>query len=458
MSWIDGGAPVSDETRAADRPATFRDVFQCRDYRALLSVTLLSWFGDYLAKAAITALVFHETRSVGLSALAFALSYLPWLAGGPVLAALAERRAFRPVMITCDVLRAAMMLLVAIPWMPLPLLFALLFLAALATPPFQAARSAMLPQILTGDRYVLGLSVQTSGGQGAQFAGYLVGAAMAPFYPRLALVVNAATFVISAAVLKFGISDYRPIGVPAERQRLARETADGFRMVFGNRILRVIAIAVFSSMLFAIVPEGLAAAWAADLAKADATRGWIQGMIMIAEPAGFITGGLIVARLVRPELRRRLTPIFMVLAPLALAPALFGPGAVVIALLAFCCGFAIAGLLPPASGMFVQSLPAGSRARAFGVMQGGMQITQGIAALATGALASRFDIPAVVGLWSLAGVVVLLIVALRWPSAESFAQAAAEARATEEAPTDDSGATKVSSPGGRRPGPVQAPV
>jgi MFS family permease len=442
---------VSDETRAADRPATFSDVFASRDYRSLLAAYTLSWFGDYMARAAITAMVFVNTESVLLSALAFALSYLPWIAGGPFLAAIAERRSFRSVMIICDLLRAGLMLLIAIPWMPIPAILVLLFFAALAAPPFQAARSAMLPQILTGDRYVLGLSVQTSSGQGAQLAGYLTGAAIAPFYPQLALVINAVTFVISALLIRFGISDYRPIGAPSGRHSLARETADGFRMVFGTRVLRMIAIAVFSSMLFAIVPEGLAAAWAADFAKTDAGRGWIQGMIMVAEPIGYIIGGLIVARQIRPEVRRRLIPFFMVLAPLSLVPAIFAPPAVVVALLALCCGFAIAGLLPPANGMFVQSLPAGYRARAFGVMQSGVQLTQGIAALLTGVLASRFDIPTVVGLWSLVGVALLLIVALRWPSEQAFTEAAEQARIANGA------ASQVPAPG-RRPGPVQAPV
>ena len=33
--------------------------------------------------------------------------------------------------------------------------------------------------------------------------------------------------------------------------------------MFGTPVLRAIAVLVFSSMLFSIVPEGLAAAWAA---------------------------------------------------------------------------------------------------------------------------------------------------------------------------------------------------
>ena len=68
-----------------------------------------------------------------------------------------------------------------------------------------------------------------------------------------------------------------------------------------------------------------------------------------------------------------------------------------VALLAAVCGFAVAGLLPVANGLFVQALPDGYRARAFGVMATGVQVIQGGAVLVTGLLAERFAIPLVVG-------------------------------------------------------------
>jgi MFS family permease len=80
------------------------------------------------------------------------------------------------------------------------------------------------------------------------------------------------------------------------------------------------------------------------------------------------------------------------------------------------CGFAIAGMFPAANGLFVQVLPAGYRARAFGVMQSGVQVAQGVAVLGVGVLAERYALPTVVGVWSIAGALLVLVVALRWPS------------------------------------------
>jgi len=412
---------VSDEAHAAgERQATFREVFSQPEYRAVYLASALSWIGDYIAKAAITVLVYEQTQSVALSAAAFAVSYLPWLLGGPLLATIAERSPYRTVMVSADLFRMVLIGLIALIEMPAPLLLVVIFLCTLANPPSQAARSALLPVILAGDRLVVGLSVNLTTGQAAQVTGYLAGAAIAAVNPRLALAIDAGTYAVSAVLIRLGVRARPPAMAAAHRSHLLRETADGFRIVFGTPVLRSIAVLVFAAMLFAIVPEGLAAAWAATLGESEARRGVSQGLIMAASPAGFIIGGLVTARLIRPDVRRALIRPFAVLAPLSLVPALFSPSAIGIALMAATCGFAVAGMMPAANGLFVQALPHGFRARAFGVMQSGTQVMQGAAVLATGLLAEHNPIPRVVGLWSLAGVVLILLAATQWPSADRF--------------------------------------
>ncbi|MFR9779441.1 MFS transporter [Micromonospora sp. MS34] len=430
-------ATVSDERPAPDVPATFRDVFGQAEFRALFTANTLSWIGDYVAKAAVTVLVYRQTDSVALSAAAFAASYLPWLLGGPLLAALAERHRYREVMAACDLTRMALMVLVALPGMPPWAILALIFAATLANPPSQAARSALTPQILHGDRLVVGLSVLASSSQAAQVVGYLLGAAIAVVSPAAALLINAATFAVSAALVRFGLRDRPSTMTAAHRSHLLRETGQGFQIVFGQPVLRAIAVLVFSAMLFSIVPEGLAAAWAAERGG-DLGSGAAQAIIMVASPIGYIIGGLVVGRLFSPDRRLALIRPLAVLAPAALAPALFDPPPLVVAVLSAACGFAVAGLLPVANSLFVRALPEGYRARAFGVMASGTQIIQGAAVLATGALAERFSIPTVVGAWSVAGVVLMLGAALAWPHREAVAaavDAATRANSTPAAPT-----------------------
>jgi MFS family permease len=290
-------------------------------------------------------------------------------------------------------------------------------------PPAQAARSATLPLILTRDRLVLGIAVNQSSGQAAQVVGYMAGAVIAAYNARLALLINAATFLTSAIILRYGVRDRPPAMLTEYRSRLVREAGDGFRIVFGTPALRAIAMLVFASMLFSIVPEGLAIGWASQLAEGERQRGLYQGLIMVANPVGYLLGGLLIARLVPPAVRRRLIRVFAVVAPLALVPAVWSPPVGGVIAMTVICGFAVAGMMPATNALFVQALPNGFRARAFGVMQSGVQVTQGVAVLATGLLAGAFPLPVVVGLWSLAGVGLMIVVASRWPRPEVFTAA-----------------------------------
>lgn len=436
---------MSDEQPRREGPTTFREVFAQSEYRAVLAATTLTWLGDYVAKAAVTLLVYRATESVALSATAFAVSFLPWLIGGPLLAAIAERHRYRQVMVICDLIRMAFMLLIAIPGMPVAAVLALIFLTTLANPPSQSARSALTPQILSKERLVLGLSLFASAGQAAQVVGYLLGAAVATVNPSAALLLNAGALAMSALLVRFGVRDRPPAMDSSHRSHLLRETAAGFGLIFRTPVLRAIAVLVFSAVLFSIVPEGLAAAWANEHVDDELQAGAAQALIMAANPVGFVLGGLLVGRTLTQARQQSLLRPLAVLAPLALVPALFDPPPVVVALLAAVCGFAVAGIIPVANGLFVQALPDGFRARAFGVMGSGIQVIQGVSVLITGLLAERFPIPLVVGVWSAAGVVLMAFVARRFPDPQTVAAAIAAAGrdspggAEAQPPSDDPG-------------------
>ncbi|MFD1542059.1 MFS transporter [Nonomuraea guangzhouensis] len=394
-----------------DRPATFREVFGVLEYRYLFTAAALSWIGDYFAKVAVAVLIFSDTGSVLLSAAGFAVSYLPWVAGGPVLAALAERYPYRRVMILCDVARFALVALMALPGLPLPALLLLLLASSLLTPPFQAARSAMVAQILTGDRYVVGLSVQNMVGQAAQVTGYALGGVTAAIDGHVALLINAATFGASALLLWRGVRP-RPVETAtAPRRSLLKETGDGIRLVFGHRVMRPIALVVFSMVAIQIVPEGLAAAWSAELGGGSRTA----GLLMAALPIGNVIGALI-TRVLTPARRLKLVKPVLLTSPLFLVPALAHPPFVVVFFLGVCTGVT-ATVIVPLNGLFVSVLPGDFRARAFGIMQGGIQISFAVAVLAAGALAESFPVPVVVGAWGGCGLVLMAVAVRTWPRA-----------------------------------------
>jgi len=85
------------------------------EFRALWSAQVLSSTGDQFARVAIAILVYDRTHSAVLTALAYALTYLPPIAGGPLLASLADLFPRRRVTIVCDVFRVGTVGLMAVP-------------------------------------------------------------------------------------------------------------------------------------------------------------------------------------------------------------------------------------------------------------------------------------------------------------------------------------------------------
>ncbi len=399
-----------------------------REYRVIFAASGLSWMGDYLARAAVTLLVYSRTHSVAQSALTFAISFLPWLVGGPVLAALAERYPLRRVMVLCDVARAALIAAIVVHHWPIWSIWLLLFSAAMLNPPFDASRSALLSHVLTGDRYVLATSMQSTLQQFALLFGYGPGPALAAYSTTLALLVDSLTFLASALLVWTGVRDRPAFAASRERKRLIVETADGFRYILRSPVLRSVALVVLLLITVTNVPEGLAIGWASRLPHPAGGVALAQALIMGSNPVGQLVGGFLINRLISPARRQRLLPIIAVIGPVALVPALLHPDAPVIAVCALVAGFSNAALLPNAIGIFAKIVIPEFRTRVFGVMQTGVLLCQALGVLLTGALADHFDLPTVVGVWSAIGAVAVLVACVTsWPGPD---RVAAEAEAS----------------------------
>lgn len=402
-------------------PATYRQVFGNTELSALFGSFALSKASSMLARVAITFLVFNATGSPFLAAAAFGLSYLPYLGPAQLLATLADRLPYRTTMIIADLVRMVMIGLVAVPGMPLPVMLVLVFAAAMVEPAYQSSRSALMPKLVTGEVLTLALSVHLTLNQTAQLAGYFLGGVIASINPRVALLVNSAAYAVSALILVTWVRR-RPAAVTDEpRKRILRETAEGFRLVFGDRVLRMIALVVFVTVTFTIVPEGAAAAWSHEVGGGAV----LQGLIMASAPVAAILATIIFTRFMRPTLRQKLIKPLVLLAPLSLLPALFQPPGWLVVGIAVVCNLTVASQ-SPLNAIFVQAVPDGYRARAFSVMQSGLTLAQGFAVVVTGALAQTpLATSQGIGVWAIAGVVAVGALLVFWPSSQEFDAAVA---------------------------------
>lgn len=399
---------------APARQATFREVFGVREFRPLFGTFLLSTAGDELARVALTVLVYQRTNSPLLSAMTFAIGHLPWLLGGPLLSALADRLPRHRVLIAADVVRAGLLGLMAIPGTPLSVLLVLLFLVALCAPPFESARSALMADVLEGDRYAVATSLTNITLQLAQVVGFLAaGALVAVLSPSGALLIDGVTFAVSALWLAAGLRRRpAPLSEAGDGPRsLWQDTGDGLRLIRRSPRLLAIMGVLWVATLFAYASEGVAAPLVEELGHGATAI----GVLLAANPLGVTIGGLVIARLVSPERREQLVVPLVVLslAPIlaaGLIAVLAEPGnlafALVVALL-FVSGLGASWLIP-LNVSFVKAVPGAFRGRAFGVAVSGLYGVQAIGALLAGLGAEGVSASAVL---ALSGGVGLLAVA-----------------------------------------------
>lgn len=401
--------------QSAGKQTTFGDVVRIPEFRAIWLADGQSVAGDQIARVSLAILVFQRTSSTGLTALVYALTYVPAIVGGALLTGIADRFPRRTVMIWCDLIRAGLYCIAAVPHLPLPIVGVLIVLAVLTTAPFSAAESAMMPAMLPGDLYVVGSGLRATTAQLAQLVGFgLGGLLVGATGPYWGLVLDAATFVISALlVLRFvqnrpvpprtGLRDLLPY-----RKRML----DGAHTVFTDARLRSLVLLAWLAAFY-VVPEGLAPSYVKAIGGGTAA----VGVIMAADPAGSALGAGLFVRLVPPRVRS------WMIGPLAFAAGLplilcgWEPGILVSVGLLAITGLCSGGYQVQASTTFMRTVPDHHRGQAFGLAQSGLIAVQGLGIAAFGFIGDHIGAPRAIALAGVIGSVLAIGFGLSWERA-----------------------------------------
>lgn len=393
----------------------YRELTRDAEFRALLVAHVVSVAGDQFARVALTVHVYDRTASAGLTALTYALTFLPDLVGGPLLSGLADRFARKRVMVAADLVRAALLLLMAAPGLPLWTLAALLVLVQFAGAPHGAARAALLPHILPDERYPMGQAVLSTVTQAAQVAGFLAGGALVAWLgPGLVLVADGVTFAVSAVLVGVFLL-HRPAPESPHVRAWPADLVGGARLVWGDRRLRaLVALACVSG--FYITAEALAAPLAAQLGAGPAAVGAIFGVVS----AGTAVGMVLLARL-PPERGLRWMPSLSVVSCLVLLPMALAPGLAWSLVLLGLSG-AASGYQLLANATFVRSVPDATRGQAFGLAVTALRVSQGLGIAAAGAAAHWWPVHHVIAAIAGLGTVAAAAAAWEWKRAAGRTQ------------------------------------
>jgi MFS family permease len=380
-------------------------VFAVGEFRALWLAFLASVAGDQLALVAVTVLVYDRTRSPLLTALAYSAGFLPWAIGGITLSRLADRYPRRTVMVVCDTARLGIVAVMAIPKLPIYLVVLLLAVVTLVDSPFRSARSAMLPDILTGDRYVVGQAAMTITNRTGRTLGLAGGGiAVAVIGAHAALATDAATFAFSAVVVRLGVK-WHAVPAPEHGQH---ERQSVIARVFRNPRLRTLMLLGWLVPFYA-VPEGVAAPYAHLLHGGSVAT----GLILAAGPAGGIVGSVVFPKLVPPGRRQYYMGVLAVAACAILALCFSGPP-LIPSLIVFAASTVCSCYQFAANAAFVKAVPPSWRGQAFGLANGGINVGQSLWFAAAGAAAEAVSPAVVIGLSGLIGAVIAASLAVSW--------------------------------------------
>jgi Major Facilitator Superfamily len=389
----------------------FRDVLAVREFRVLWIAHAQSRFGDQFSRVAIAVLVYDRTSSALLTALTYSLTFLPPLVTAPLLSGLADRHPRRSVLVLTDLYRATLVAVMAIPTLPMGAVAVLLLAIVSIQPLYSAARNAMLPNVLTGARYVVGLGMITVTDSFVQIAGFTFGGTLLGFIsPHTALGINAMTFVLSASLVRLGTRLHQPTPddggqdrSPGDRRSIRRSVA----MLWNDRRLRRLAALVWLYGFY-IAPEGVAAPYAAQLGGGPV----LVGLMMAADPVGAGIGMAVLSRWVRPANHPRIIGPLAMLSGVPLMLSALHPSALTVIPL-----WAISGFLSSytmlAIAEFTLAVPDGRRGQTIGLVSAGLLTSQGLGILLAGALAGWLGPAASVAVCAGAGALCAIALAPR---------------------------------------------
>lgn len=376
------------------------------DFRRLWLADVISLLGDWAGRLALTVLVLERTGSPAWAAAVTAVSLAGFVGIGQVLATLADRYGRITVMLVADVARAVLFLSMLLSVPPAALLV-LAFLAGLATPPFEAARSAALPDLVPEDRYgdalaLAGLSVQMS-----LVVGYAVGGVLLSVVDaEVALAINACSFLVSGALL-LRLRDTAAAHPSALSVTVGGSLRAGAAALFGDPMVRRALVIVAVTGALGTVGEALVVPYAAGIGLGDG----MLGLLAAAVPVGTLVGTAVIATGTRDHhtLLRNAAWCGTLTAAVA-APMFWLEVAGGMAFVAFAIAGGIFAVSIPANTVIGMRLSRDARASAMGiavgVLMGSQALGAGLGGLAASTVGSSEAISvalfaaAAFGLWS----------------------------------------------------------
>jgi predicted MFS family arabinose efflux permease len=372
-SEVEQGVPIQHRRRA--RPFA---PLQHGEFRRLWVAGAISDIGDAVGRIALTILVQRETGSAVLTGAVVAAFALPYLGPGQWLTAKLAHTDRRRLLIGADLVRALVFAAISLPIGVWPRL-ALLVVASLATPAFDATIGSLVPKSVPEGELSGAVGLRTATTEATFVVGFAVGGLLADVVSAPAVIAfNALTFVVSASILR----NVRVGGAPPGALAGTR-LADAARSLMDDLPTRRILVLVGLAFATALVPETLVATYVDEVfPNSEGITGALASVVAV--------GVIATTAVRRPADHHRLArhaAVIVTFAGLATAIAFAGPERVPIVVLAYLAVGPTLAVRVHAFTIISARVPDGLMAPAMSIASGVLMAAHVVAGLGGGTLA-----------------------------------------------------------------------
>ncbi|MDE1837357.1 MAG: MFS transporter [Euryarchaeota archaeon] len=274
-----------------------------RNFALLCSGSIGSSLGNAVGYVVLTWLVYSATRSPLAIALLGVVEFLPSALFGILGGALVDRFDRRRLMVACDLGRFAILGALAADVLVRGSNVVLVLAAAFAVSGlgtlFRPARNALLPRLVRSERLTDATGLLESSGTASSFVGSPLGGALVVLLGALlglALLLNALTFLVSAALLTWMVLPRRreaPASPPEMRASLLAEAREGLRFLRSQTALLAITISALVANFFLAMYNGFEIFYVTQQLHLTVA---VFGVLLAANTAGFAIGPLLPGR------------------------------------------------------------------------------------------------------------------------------------------------------------------
>jgi predicted MFS family arabinose efflux permease len=239
---------------------TIRSALRYPDFRWLLSGLAVSQIGDWLYNLALVVLVYERTHSALWAGVTTGARAVPVVMLGPLGGVLADRFDRRRIMITCDLARMGLMVvLAAVAAFQLPIVLApvIAAIATAAAAPYVSCVAAVTPRVVD--------DADLPGANAARSAVTGIGIVLGPALGGVLLLLGSAASAFALNALTFGLSALAVLAIRADGDRnpfrvrrtaerpdgLLREVAQGAAALRAHpAALRLVGADIMCSVLY----------------------------------------------------------------------------------------------------------------------------------------------------------------------------------------------------------------